>query len=91
MSRFAYTGSLYGEEMEKSFLFLRHAPEIVAITNQWVNSYQRLVPGFEAPTELSWTKRNRSCAGGELVIDSRPTSGTPDYVLCSPYSSLRPD
>ena len=41
---------------------LRHAPEIVAITNQWVNSYQRLVPGFEAPTELSWARRNRSCA-----------------------------
>ncbi len=41
---------------------LRHAPEIAAITNQWVNSYQRLVPGYEAPTELSWARRNRSCA-----------------------------
>ena len=41
---------------------LRHAPEFVAITNQWVNSYQRLVPNFEAPTELSWARRNRSTA-----------------------------
>ena len=41
---------------------LQHAPEFVAVTNQWVNSYQRLVPGYEAPTELSWARRNRSTA-----------------------------
>lgn len=41
---------------------LRHAPEMAAVTNQWVNSYQRLVPGYEAPTELSWARRNRSTA-----------------------------
>ncbi len=39
---------------------LRHAPEITLITNQWVNSYKRLVPGFEAPVYLSWALRNRS-------------------------------
>jgi glutamine synthetase len=39
---------------------LRHAPEIVAITNQWVNSYKRLVPGYEAPVYISWARRNRS-------------------------------
>jgi glutamine synthetase len=37
-----------------------HAPEITAITNQWVNSYKRLVPGFEAPVYVSWARRNRS-------------------------------
>lgn len=39
---------------------LRHAPEITLITNQWVNSYKRLVPGFEAPVYVSWAFRNRS-------------------------------
>ena len=39
---------------------LRHAPEITAITSQWVNSYKRLVPGYEAPVYLSWARRNRS-------------------------------
>jgi len=39
---------------------LRYAPEITAVTNQWVNSYKRLVPGYEAPVYISWGRRNRS-------------------------------
>jgi len=39
---------------------LKHAPEITSITNQWVNSYKRLVPGYEAPVYLSWARRNRA-------------------------------
>ena len=39
---------------------LRHAPEITAVTNQWVNSYKRLVPGYEAPVYVSWARRTRS-------------------------------
>jgi glutamine synthetase len=39
---------------------LRHASEIIAITNQWVNSYKRLVPGYEAPVYIAWARRNRS-------------------------------
>ena len=39
---------------------LKHAPEIVSVTNQWVNSYKRLVPGYEAPVYVSWANRNRS-------------------------------
>jgi len=39
---------------------LKHAPEFTSITNQWVNSYKRLVPGYEAPVYLSWARRNRS-------------------------------
>jgi glutamine synthetase len=39
---------------------MRHAPEITVITNQWVNSYKRLVPGYEAPVYVSWARRNRS-------------------------------
>jgi len=39
---------------------LKHAREITAITSQWVNSYKRLVPGYEAPVYISWARRNRS-------------------------------
>jgi glutamine synthetase len=39
---------------------LHHAPEITLLTNQWVNSYKRLVPGYEAPVYRSWATRNRS-------------------------------
>jgi glutamine synthetase len=39
---------------------LHHAPEITLVTNQWVNSYKRLVPGFEAPVYISWALVNRS-------------------------------
>ena len=39
---------------------LNHAREITAVTNQWVNSYKRLVPNFEAPTFVSWAVLNRA-------------------------------
>jgi len=39
---------------------LKHAPEITSVTSQWVNSYKRLVPGYEAPVYVSWARRNRS-------------------------------
>jgi glutamine synthetase len=39
---------------------LHHAREICAVTNQWVNSYKRLVVGFEAPIYISWARNNRS-------------------------------
>jgi glutamine synthetase len=39
---------------------LQHAPEITLVTNQWVNSYKRLIPGFEAPVYVCWARRNRS-------------------------------
>ena len=39
---------------------LKYAPEITSVTNQWINSYKRLVPGYEAPVYLSWARRNRS-------------------------------
>jgi glutamine synthetase len=46
----------------KSFIagLLKHAPEITAVTNQWVNSYKRLVPGYEAPVYICWAQMNRS-------------------------------
>jgi len=39
---------------------LRHAKEMSAIFAQWVNSYKRLVPGYEAPVYIAWSMRNRS-------------------------------
>ena len=39
---------------------LRHAREITLVTNQWVNSYKRLTPGYEAPVYITWARRNRS-------------------------------
>jgi len=49
-------------KVAKSYVagLLKHGPEITSVTNQWVNSYKRLVPGYEAPVYLSWAKRNRS-------------------------------
>lgn len=49
-------------ELAKHYIagIMRHAPEIASITNQWVNSYKRLVPGYEAPVYVSWARRNRS-------------------------------
>jgi glutamine synthetase len=46
----------------KCFLagLLKHIPEITVVNNQWVNSYKRLVPGYEAPVYITWARRNRS-------------------------------
>jgi len=52
----------YLSKIAKSYVagLLKHAPEITAVTSQYVNSYKRLVPGYEAPVYLSWARRNRS-------------------------------
>jgi glutamine synthetase len=76
----------------RSFMagLLRHAPEITAVTNQTVNSYKRLVPGFEAPVHISWARNNRSGLirvpmpkrGSELA--TRIEYRSPDPT-CNPY------
>jgi glutamine synthetase len=50
---------------------LLHAREITAVCNQWVNSYKRLVPGFEAPVHIGWARQNRS---GLLRVPSHHAS-----------------
>ncbi len=52
----------YLSETAKQFIAgqLKHAREISPLFAQWVNSYKRLVPGYEAPVYLSWSRRNRS-------------------------------
>ena len=39
---------------------LKHAQEITSVTSQWVNSYKRLIPGYEAPVYICWAQMNRS-------------------------------
>ena len=50
--------SLTGKQFTAGLM--RHAAEITLVTNQWVNSYKRLVPGHEAPVYISWSYVNRS-------------------------------
>src|SRR5215218_3126487 len=52
----------YLSDVAKSFIAgqLKHAREISALFAQWVNSYKRLVPGYEAPVYIAWSRRNRS-------------------------------
>jgi glutamine synthetase len=69
---------------------LRHAREICSIFAQWVNSYKRLVPGYEAPVYLAWSRRNRSalvrvplCRPGRSEA-TRAELRCPDPA-CNPY------
>ena len=79
-------------EVGKSYIagLLKHAPEITSIIAQWVNSYKRLVPGYEAPVYVAWARRNRSALvrvpmykpGKELA--TRCELRCPDPA-CNPY------
>ncbi len=72
---------------------LTHAREIVAVTNQWVNSYKRLVPGYEAPVYVSWARRNRSAMVRVPMYKPGKANATriefraPDPA-CNPYLSF---
>lgn len=69
---------------------LQHAPGYTAITNPLVNSYKRLVPGYEAPVYIAWSERNRSplvrvpaVRGQQTRVELR----SPD-PSCNPYLAL---
>ena len=51
---------------------MRHAPEITAVTNQWVNSYKRLVPGVEAPVGAEWARYDAAALVRDPVGEARP-------------------
>jgi len=55
-------GKYHLSDTGKSFIagLLRHSQEITSVTSQWVNSYKRLVPGYEAPVYICWAQMNRS-------------------------------
>jgi glutamine synthetase len=59
---FSKDDKYYLSSVAKKFIAgqLRHARELSAVFAQWVNSYKRLVPGYEAPVYIAWSKRNRS-------------------------------
>jgi glutamine synthetase len=59
---FSETDAHHLSDVGKAFIAgqLRHARELAAIFAQWVNSYKRLVPGYEAPVYVAWSQRNRS-------------------------------
>jgi glutamine synthetase len=69
---------------------LRHAREIAAVTNQWVNSYKRLVSGYEAPVHVSWARNNRSALVRVPVVkEGKPESTRIEFrapdSACNPY------
>jgi len=59
---FEKKGQYHLSKLARQFIagLLKHAPEITSVTNQWVNSYKRLVPGYEAPVYICWAQMNRS-------------------------------
>ena len=69
---------------------LHHAREITAVTNQWVNSYKRLIGGYEAPVHVSWARNNRSALVRVPVVKMGKSESTrleyraPDSA-CNPY------
>lgn len=69
---------------------LKHVREICSVTDQWVNSYKRLVPGYEAPAYIAWGRKNRSA----LVRIPQAKAGKPNATrlecrfpdpACNPY------
>ncbi|MFP8952028.1 type I glutamate--ammonia ligase [Natrialbaceae archaeon A-arb3/5] len=70
---------------------LEHAPAITAIANPTVNSYKRLVPGYEAPVYVAWSDRNRSSLirkpAARIPAASRVELRSPD-PSCNPYLAL---
>jgi glutamine synthetase len=69
---------------------LKHAKGLVALTNPTVNSYKRLVPGFEAPTNIAWSEKNRSPL--VRVPDRRGMSTRCEVRMpdpsCNPYLAI---
>ncbi|MFC6719143.1 type I glutamate--ammonia ligase [Natrialbaceae archaeon GCM10025810] len=80
-------------ETAKSFTagILEHAPAITAVANPTVNSYKRLVPGYEAPVYVAWSDRNRSALirkpAARVPAASRIELRSPD-PSCNPYLAL---
>ncbi|QCS41896.1 type I glutamate--ammonia ligase [Natrinema versiforme] len=80
-------------ETAHSFIagILEHAPAITAISNPTVNSYKRLVPGYEAPVYVAWSDRNRSALirkpAARVPAASRIEARFPD-PSCNPYLAL---
>jgi glutamine synthetase len=66
---------------------LHHAPSLLAFTNPTVNSYRRLVPGFEAPVNLVYSQRNRSACTRIPVTGSNPKAKRVEFRVPDPSSN----
>ncbi len=69
---------------------MKHARSIAAVTNPTVNSYKRLVPGFEAPVYIAWSTQNRSPlirVPAKRGLSTRIELRNPD-PMCNPYLAL---
>ncbi len=68
---------------------LKHAPSLLAFTNPTVNSYHRLVPGFEAPVNLVYSQRNRSACIRIPITGANPKAKRLEFRApdpsCNPY------
>ena len=68
---------------------LRHAPALLAFTNPSTNSYKRLVPGYEAPVNLAYSRRNRSAAVRIPMYSNSPKAKRAEFRCpdpsCNPY------
>jgi glutamine synthetase len=68
---------------------LKHAPSLLAFTNPTVNSYRRLVPGFEAPVNLVYSQRNRSACVRIPITGTNPKAKRLEFRVpdpsCNPY------
>ncbi|MBX6749543.1 MAG: type I glutamate--ammonia ligase [Micromonosporaceae bacterium] len=66
---------------------LYHAPSLLAFTNPTVNSYRRLVPGFEAPVNLVYSQRNRSACTRIPVTGTNPKAKRIEFRVPDPSSN----
>ena len=88
-----FAGDQYAGLSEMALFYigglLKHAPAIVALTNPTTNSFKRLVPGFEAPVNLAYSRRNRSAACRIPMYSANPKTKRIEFrspdPACNPY------